>query len=1143
VRIQKYFLVGVAGLCSLAPAFGQVNKSNLTGIVYDSSGAAIPGASLRLVNTATGAERQTVSAATGLYRFGLLDFGTYRLEIEAGGFKKSVRDGILLETGETTTLNVTMEVGQLSDSVTVTGESPLLRTETGALGTSVNTQVISELPLIGRNPYSFLKLAAGIQYTGDPDAVNQWDNNGPSNFASSGSEGRSEFLLDGIPNMRIETVSFSPSPDAVQEMRVQTSAYDAEYGHSGAAFVNVSTRGGTNELRGSVYWFHRNDNLNANSFFNNRNGNPKSERKRNTYGFAVGGPVYLPKVYNGRDRTHFHVNFEGHRNVGVGRSRAIVPSELERRGDFTRSFAQNGQPLTIYDPATTQPSGSGYVRSPFPGNIIPANRFDPVAVAAMKYYPMPNVTPTASSLDNFDIPNQNQLKWASLATRGDHQIAPSHNLFLRFGWNHRTDPSDPFYGEASRPAGNPTDGQDIFARGNIAAGAGYTWIISPRTIMDVRAGFTRYFDGEFMFGEGFDIATLGFPASFTRSVVFANFPRFEMSGDVQHLGAGRETARNFVNQYNPLVNFHTSMNRHALKYGFRYQVAQSNDFEPGRSAGEFVFSRVFTRGPDPTRSTATAGHDVASFLLGAPASGSAEVNASGSVQNTYFSFYLQDDWKTTDRLTLNLGIRFEHEGPVTERYNRGNAGFDFDVASPIESAVVANYARNPIPELASIRVKGGLGFLNTGGVPRGNLETAKLMYAPRFGFAYRLADWIVWRGGYGMFYVPNNVSNFRQDGFSLATRMITSLDNNLTPFHRLSDPFPNGLNTPPGASAGLMTGVGQSLTAGRAEAGSVPMYLNGMSQQFSMGFQFVLPAQLSVDASYVGNVSQRLAMTRNVNQYPNEYLALKTRLNARVPNPFYGAVTDLTSSLNQPTTTVSQLLRPFPHFTGLTEAVLPYGRSHYDSMQLQVTRRMAQGLYFGAIYTVSKLMEATSFLNANDAKPERVISNSDRPQRFVAHGIYELPFGRGRRLLTRAHPVVGHILGGWQLNWVATFQSSAPIGISGERLFRSQNDPRTVDQWFDVKQFVPQEPFTLRALSSRLADLRSAGTRKWDFTAAKSFAISERVRFRFSAELYNAFNTTHLGSPNTSVTSASFGRITSTQLGPREIQLVGRLSW
>jgi len=395
---------------------------------------------------------------------------------------------------------------------------------------------------------------------------------------------------------------------------------------------------------------------------------------------------------------------------------------LERNGDFTRSFAQNGQPLTIFDPATTKPSGSGYVRSPFPGNVIPASRFDPVAVAAMKYYPMPNITPTASSLENFDIPNQEALKWASVSTRGDHQIGPSHNLFLRFGWNHRTDPSNPFYGEASRPAGNPTDGQDIFARGNIAAGAGYTWIISPATIMDVRAGFTRYFDGEFMFGEGFGHRDVSFPPT-SRNRLSLQISRASNERRRRTPRRRPGNARNYVNQYNPLVNFHTTMNRHALKYGFRYQVAQSNSFEPGRSAGEFEFDRVFTRGPDPTRSTATAGHDVAAFLLGAPSSGSAEVNASSSVQNTYFSFYIQDDWKTTDRLTLNLGIRFEHEGPVTERYDRGNAG-SISMRPVRSNLQLWQTTPESDPELASMRVNGGLGFLNTGGTPRGNLETA-----------------------------------------------------------------------------------------------------------------------------------------------------------------------------------------------------------------------------------------------------------------------------------------------------------------------------------------------------------------------------------------------------------------------------------
>ncbi|MEX2262823.1 MAG: TonB-dependent receptor [Bryobacteraceae bacterium] len=1128
------------------PLLAQVNKSNLTGIVRDSSGAAVPGVSIKLVNTGTGATRLEQSDSSGLYRFVLVDFGNYRIEAERDGFKRFVREGVRLQTGETISVDIALEVGQIAESVTVTAEASLLRTETGALGTSINTQVINELPLIGRNPYVFLTLSPGIQYTGSPGALNPWDASGPSDFASSGSESRSEFLLDGIPNMRIDLVSFSPSPDAVQEMRVQTNAYDAEYGHSGAAFVNVSTKSGTNDVHGSVYWYLRNDNLNANSFFNNRNGNPKNENKQNTYGAAISGPVWIPKLYDGRDRTHYFFDFEGTQIRGNSASRAIVPTALERTGDFSQTADRFGRPFTIYDPLTTRASGSGQVRSPFPGNLIPGNRHDPVALAAAKFYPLPNRTPTSDNLQNFDNPRSSGRKWASLSSRADHQVSSAHNLFFRYGWNHRLDPSTPYYGECCRPAGNPTSGQDEFARGNIAAAVGHTWIQSPRTVIDFRFGFTRYFDANIMFGEGFDIGTLGFPASFARSLAFNTFPRFEMSGDVENLGAEGVSSSVYINQFNPLINFHTNRGRHALKYGFRYQVAQSNNFAPSRAGGFFRFDRVLTQGPDPTRVTLNSGHDFASFLLGNPTRGYTDINASRALQNTYYSFYFQDDWKITDRLTLNLGMRFEHESPVFERFDRGNSGIDFNVASPIQGEVQANYARNPIPELSAIAVRGGLGFLNNNGTPRGNLNMPALIYAPRFGYAYRLAERIVWRGGWGLFYIPNNISNFRQDGFSLATQMVTSLDNNLTPFNRLSNPFPSGLTPPPGASGGLLTAVGQNLTAGFAPGDSVPAYKQGLSQQFSTGFQFALPGDISLETSYVGNVSQRMTMTRRVNDYSNDFLPLKTRLNARVPNPFFGVVTDPTSALSQPTTTVQQLLRPYPHYLSLTQAVLPYGRSHYDSMQVQISKRMRHGIYFGAAYTVSKLMEAVSYLNNNDAKPENVISNSDRPQRLVLHGIYEMPFGPGKPLLASTHPVVSRIVGGWQLNWVVTFQSMQPLEFANaERLARSDNNPRTIQRYFDPSQFVPQEPFTLRRLSSRVADLRAPGLKKWDMTVMKSVPIRERMAFKFQAEFYNIWNTTHFGTPNTNVTNASFGQITGTLSGggPREVQLSARFTF
>ena len=1132
-------------LVCLLPIYGQVNKSNLTGVVHDASGSAIADVKIKLVNVATGIGREELSDTSGLYRFTLLDFGMYRLEANLAGFKTLIRDGIQLQTGETTTVDLTLQVGEQADSVTVSAESPLLRTETGALGTSVNSQVINELPLIGRNPYVFLTLSAGIQYTGSPAALNPWDSFGPSDFSSSGSRSRSEFLLDGIPNMRIDVVSFSPSPDAVQEMRVQTNAFDAEYGHSGAAFVNVSTKSGTNLIHGSLYWYLQNSALNANDFFNNRSGKLKSPFKQNTYGGAIGGPVRIPKLYDGRDRTHYFFDFEGTQIRSASVVRAIVPTLLERTGDFSQTRDGQGRAIAIFDPLTTRAAGTGFVRDAFPGNTIPANRLDPIALNVEKFYPLPNLARTSTNQQNFENSQINNRRWASLLSRVDHQLSPNQILFFRFGWNHRYDPSSPYYGDCCRAAGNPTTGQDEFFRANITAAVGHTWVKSPRTVLDFRLGFTRYAEGNIMYGEGFDVTKLGFPASFARSAPFPTFPRFEMNGDLDNVGAGRTTARTFINQYNPLVNVHTNFGRHQLKYGFRYQVAQSHSFNPARGSGYYFFDRSFTQGPDPTRTSVGAGYDLASFLLGTPSRGYTDFNVAPALENKYSSGYVQDDWKMSDRLTLNLGLRFEHESPTTDRFDRGVSGFDFGVTSPLQDKARSNYVANPIPELSQLNVRGGLGFLNVGGTPRGHLSMPAVLFGPRFGYAYRVNNRMVWRGGYGVFYVPNNLNNFRQVGFSLATQMISSLDNNLTPFNTLSNAFPNGLVQPPGAANGLLTAAGQSITTNAAPIGSLPDFRLGLSQQFAMGFQFVLPAQISLETSYAGNVSQHLSIdNRNVNQYPDQYLALQNRLNAKVPNPFFGVITDTTSALSQPTTTVAQLLKPYPQFLGITQSALPLGRSHYDSLQVQMTKRTSKGLYFGAVYSFSKYMEAISYLNANDVKPERAISIADRPQRVTLHGIYELPFGPGKPFLTNSKGLVRHLVEGWRAMWVATYQVSAPLQFTNaQRLRKSDANPHTVDKWFDTAQFVPLPPFTLNTLSSSVVDLRAPGIRKWDLTAMKRISIREGVEMRLQGEFYNAFNTTMFGSPNTTVTSASFGRITSLLINPRQIQVSARVTF
>jgi hypothetical protein len=409
---------------------------------------------------------------------------------------------------------------------------------------------------------------------------------------------------------------------------------------------------------------------------------------------------------------------------------------------------------------------------------------------------------------------------------------------------------------------------------------------------------------------------------------------------------------------------------------------------------------------------------------------------------------------------------------------------------------------------------------------------------------------MIWRGGWGIFYAPNNMVNFSQLGFSLNTQMVTSLDGNLTPADRLSNPFPNGLSQPQGARAGLLTAVGQALNpVPSARIGSVPDFKDGLSQQFSTSFQFALPSRISLETSYVGNRSQRLTVNnRPINDIPNQFLALGTRLNSTVANPFYGVITDPTSILSRTTVTVRQLLQPYPQFTGsnggIINSALPFGRSNYDSFQLQLTRRLSRGVQLGAAYTFSKFMEATSYLNTNDPKPEHVISDTDYPQHLVLSGMWELPFGPGKAMLNSTNRVMRRIAAGWQVSGIATFQSGQALAFaSAERVSVSGNNPHVYSKWFDTEQIKPQTAFTLRRTSSRIADIRGPGINKVDLTIAKRIPITEKVSMLFQSEFYNAFNHTNFDNPNTTAGGNTFGIINAVRLQPRNIQLSGRITF
>jgi hypothetical protein len=664
--------------------------------------------------------------------------------------------------------------------------------------------------------------------------------------------------------------------------------------------------------------------------------------------------------------------------------------------------------------------------------------------------------------------------------------------------------------------------------------------------VDLRASVVRYGEGNIENTLGIDMTTLGFPASFTKSTPYPLFPTITMSdGDVYNLGGGNTPSRLYINELSPSVSVHTIYGRHALKYGANFIGVQYNNFSSGHSGGTFSFNRAFTQGPVPTTASSLSGFDWASFMLGTPGSGSVDFNAVPAYQVKYFGFFAHDDFKVSNRLTLNAGIRFSHEGPITDRYNRGDSGFDPNATPPFAAAAHAAYAASPVPQLAQLAVKGGLGFLGVGGTPSGYLSVPALYYEPRFGFAYRLSNRIVWRGGYGIFIAPNNVSNFQNNGFSLSTSMITSLNNNVTPYNTLSNPFQTGVSVPPGASGGLLTGIGTGVNGGLAAIGSVPSFKDAMNQQFSMGFQFLLPGQISLETSYVGNNVQHLSISRNIDQYPVADLALGSALNNKVANPFYNlAPGNTTSTFSVNTIPLSQLLTPFPQFSGVTQSSLPLGRSHYNSLQVMAQKKLAQGLTLSLAWTFSKYMQNTAYHNLDDAAPESVISGSDRPSDFSVSGLYELPFGPGKRFLATTNPFVKRVVGGWQLSWTGTYTSGQALAFSGaERISTSSANPHTVLQWFDTTQFAVQPSFTVQHLSSALANLRGPGIGIWHVDLHKDTPITERVKFRLEGQAFNFLNSPFFANPNTTVTSASFGQITGLYSGSasRNVQVAARI--
>jgi hypothetical protein len=863
---------------------------------------------------------------------------------------------------------------------------------------------------------------------------------------------------------------------------------------------------------------------------------------------SSGAAVIIPKLYNGRNKTFWHFTWEANKfgDPNVGASVSSVPRAAWKNGDLSDLLAL-GPAYQIYDPATIRAEANGrFSRQPFPGNIIPASRISPIAKKILDLYPLPNTTGTADGRQNFFLSGKAIEDYWTTIGRVDHAFSESNRMFVRF---HR----DFWEEDKNRSFGNDVNGI-ILNRINRGIALDDVHMFSPTMIFNFRYGLTQQEFPERRVSQGFDLASLGFSPNLTNNVDsrLSAIPNIQV-GSLTQLStseSGDGVTSSLTHSF--VGNFTWLKGDHNIRFGPEFRVYREfrNRYTHDNSP-QLVFGNQWTRGPLDNSPAPQVGAEIASLLLGIPG-GTMTRSGSYAEQDLYTGLYIQDDWKISRKLTVNLGIRVEHESPITERYDRSATQFAFDVANPIEAQARANYARNPIPGIPvdQLRVLGGLTFAGVGGNARGYWDGQFLTWMPRIGLAYQLRPTTVLRGGYGIFYgsIGVNKTNSNLAGFSQSTPIQASLDNGLTWLATLENPVPNGLLQPLGPSGGLMTNLGQGISA--YPATRVQPY----SQKWSWTIQQELPQRFVVQASYAGNRNTRIPVNRNLNAVPLEYLSTNpTRDQARInlmtaafPNPFYGI-----NTIYGQTTTRGQMVRAYPQFSSVG-MIEPTGYSWYHSLQTQLEKRFSQGYTIQMAYTWSKAMEAVEFLNEADPVPYRSIAGIDRPHRIVGSGQWELPYGRKRKWGNNANAVSQFLLGDWKLNGMYQRQSGAPLGF-GQALFVGDSSKtalpspeRNADRWFNTDVFERVQAnrleWNLRTSPLRYSNIRQDSQRRLDLSLIKYFYITERTFFQFRAETFNALNEVVLRGPNTDPYNSSFGRITA-QEPPRSWQFSLQLQW
>ena len=1128
-QIAKKLVVMVsAAFFAEVMIYAQTEQGSITGVVTDSSSSAIAGAKVVLTNDATKVESTQETNGTGNYSFPFLQPGHYTVVSQKEGFSAARVTNVNITVGLIATINMTLNPGNVKQEISVSANAVLLDEQTSSLGNVVSNQQIVQLPLNGRNPYALLALAPGVTPNG---------NSGTGPVISGGRSNTSGVLFDGQETRNTSTndIAYTPPLETVAEFKVITNNFSAEYGRSGGGILTAAGRSGTNEIHGSAYEFFRNNVLNANGWTNNRNGLKKNPVRHNEFGFAVGGPVYIPKVYNGRNRTFFFFNFERVLDRAPDNITATVPTGLQRIGDFSQTLNSGGAQIKIYDPlsAVSNPAAANtYVRAQFPNNVIPLNRIDLITSKLLQYYPLPNLP---GITNNYAVSATRATNTTKYYGRVDESVGQNNRIFFRYGLTH-TEANTPAYTGFAFPGEGTNCNEGNANSSPWVAALSDTVTFRPNIIGEFRVSYTRQINTCMPRSLGFDLTTLGLPSYLKNASADRLFPLIEVT-DFTSLGPAR--ASHYTDAENtPEAQAHITWLKgsHSLKTGVDYLFLAFNIFRPDYPSGDFQFGRGYTQGPDPSVASATTGYGLATLLLGAPTGGSFTVGPSLAASQRSSNIYLQDDWKLARNLTLNIGLRWEYQTPYQERYNH--------------LAYFNPAATDPITGL-----KGVLNFTSPSHPYQSNPNQTDI--APRVGFAYTFMKNTVFRGGYGLFYLPGSggvgaspgdLGSGSQASTPVFLGQATAAPNTPVAGASLANPFVSGLLQYPNTLIG--NGIGAVL----------PTWLTPLNQQWNASFQRTIFSDLLIEAAYLGSRGEHIWQNLNIDAVNPSYLSLGSQLNTLVSNPFFGKIT--TGNLSPATVRQSLLLSPYPQYTSINNIRASVGDSVYHAFTLRADKRFAHDLLFQASYTFSKLIDnvperfsgRSSLINPYNLKLSRSVSDLDRSQIFVANFVYELPIGTGKHFV--GHGLAGKVLGNWQVSGIFTADNGQPVVITGVNntqlpgisayAVRLKNpnlsSGQSINRWFDTTAFAAAPLYTLGTDSRTQPNLRNPGILNLDLGLSRYQPITEKIRLQFRAEMFNSTNKVNFSAPQGSITASNFGQIIAAA-GGRTVQLGLRLAF